>query len=289
MIMSNRFYKIHKNKIDEFIELAIKEDVGHGDHSSLSCFDMNANGSLVATNNESCVIAGLSLVKKIIQKQNNSIKIKLFIEDGCELKKNQKILTLSGPKYDILAIERLTLNCLQRMSGIATLTRSLAAKISHTSCKILDTRKTTPNFRYAEKWAVLIGGGINHRMGLFDSIMLKDNHIDFSGSVTLAIQKTKKYLSKNNLNLPVIVETRNIKEIKECLNFEWITRILLDNMNLVELESAVKLIDNKIQTEASGNISALNIVDVAETGVDYVSIGALTHSYKNIDLSMKTI
>jgi nicotinate-nucleotide pyrophosphorylase (carboxylating) len=175
------------------------------------------------------------------------------------------------------------------MSGIATFTRVLSKKISHTSCKILDTRKTTPNFRYPEKWAVLIGGGYNHRMGLFDSIMIKDTHIDSFGSISKVLEKTKKYIISKNLKIPVIVETRNINEIKECLKFDWIDRILLDNMNVNQIQNALKLINNKIKTEASGNISSKNIVEIAETGVDYISVGALTHSYKSIDFSMKVI
>jgi nicotinate-nucleotide pyrophosphorylase (carboxylating) len=175
------------------------------------------------------------------------------------------------------------------MSGIATFTRFLSKKISHTSCKILDTRKTTPNFRYPEKWAVQIGGGYNHRMGLFDSIMIKDTHIDSCGSISKVLEKTKKYIISNNLKIPVIVETRNINEIEECLKYDWIDRILLDNMNVNQIKNALKLINNKIKTEASGNISSKNIVEIAETGVDYISVGALTHSYKSIDFSMKVI
>jgi nicotinate-nucleotide pyrophosphorylase (carboxylating) len=178
---------------------------------------------------------------------------------------------------------------MQRMSGIASLTKQTASLIKHTNCKLLDTRKTTPNFRYPEKWAVHIGGGENHRMGLFDMIMIKDNHVDFCGSVDKALKKTKKYLENQNLNIPVIIEVRNEDEIKTCLEFPWIHRILLDNMNPNQIKRALKLINGKIATEASGNITKETIVEIAETGVNYVSLGAITHSAQNIDLSLKAI
>ena len=196
-------------------------------------------------------------------------------------------MTITGPQYDLLAKERLVLNCMQRMSGIASLTHRLSQKISHTKCVLLDTRKTTPNFRYPEKWAVHIGGGNNHRIWLFDMIMIKDNHIDFNGSITKTLHKTQAYLAENKLSLKTIVEVRNLAEIEECFDFPWIHRLLLDNMSPRTLEKAIALIQGKFATEASGNINENNLVEIAETGVDYASLGALTHSAKNIDLSLK--
>ena len=287
--MSSDFYKKYNLEIGKFIDNAIDEDIGGIDHSNMSLYKLNSNGTFGIYCNESCVIAGLLLTKKIIERQKGFINLKLLATEGSTINANKKILTLDGPIHIILSIERIILNCLQRMSGIATFTKFLSKKISHTSCKILDTRKTTPNFRYPEKWAVLIGGGYNHRMGLFDSIIIKDTHIDSCGSISKVLEKTKKYIISKDLKIPVIVETRNINEIKECLKFDWIDRILLDNMNVNQIKNALKLINNKIKTEASGNISSKNIVEIAETGVDYISVGALTHSYKSIDFSMKVI
>lgn len=208
-------------------------------------------------------------------------------KDGQKIKKNSKILIITGPIIDILSIERLILNCLQRMSGVATLTNNLVNKISHTNCKILDTRKTTPNFRYPEKWAVKIGGAFNHRMDLSDEIMIKDNHIDFSKSLSHALNNVFSFKKKYKKEISVVVEVRNYEEILECLNFKWIDRLLLDNMSIREIKKSIKLIGGIFKTEASGNINENNIKEIANTGVDYISIGALTHSYKNIDLSFK--
>lgn len=199
------------------------------------------------------------------------------------------LLTLEGPQYDLLATERLVLNCMQRMSGIATLTHTINKSIAHTNCRLLDTRKTTPNFRYPEKWAVKIGGGMNHRMGLFDALMIKDNHIDFNGSIAATLNATKQYLEKHQLDLPTIDEVRDLEEIEACFAFPWIHRLLLDNMSPKALKKAVQLINGRFSTEASGNITLKTIVAVAESGVDFASLGALTHSAKNIDLSLKSL
>lgn len=285
--MQSEFYLKHKKNIDSFINNAIDEDIGKGDFSSLSSITKNKINSLELISNEECTIAGLSLVGLIISKFNKKIKFISNYKDGQKIKKNSKILVIKGPIIDILSIERLILNCLQRMSGVATLTNNLVNKISHTNCKILDTRKTTPNFRYPEKWAVKIGGAFNHRMDLSDEIMIKDNHIDFSKSLSHALNNVFSFKKKYKKEISVVVEVRNYEEILECLNFKWIDRLLLDNMSIREIKKSIKLIGGIFKTEASGNINENNIKEIANTGVDYISIGALTHSYKNIDLSFK--
>jgi len=255
----------------------------------LACLDNDKNSTASLLVKEPGIIAGVELAEIIFKRQNPEFTIDFAIKDGAEVQPGDIVFTIEGPQLDLLATERLVLNCMQRMSGIASLTKRLSKKINHTACRLLDTRKTTPNFRYPEKWAVRIGGGINHRMGLFDMIMLKDNHIDFAGSVAEALDRTDNYLKQNNLELPVIVEVRDVKEIEACLSFDWIHRLLLDNMPPQALREALKLIDGKFDTEASGNITEESITAIAETGVDYVSLGALTHSAKNIDLSLKAV
>lgn len=289
MIMSKTFYSTYKKEIHHFIDNALKEDIQDGDHSSLACLDNDKNSTASLLVKEPGIIAGVELAEIIFKRQNPEFTIDFAIKDGAEVQPGDIVFTIEGPQLDLLATERLVLNCMQRMSGIASLTQRLSKKINHTACRLLDTRKTTPNFRYPEKWAVRIGGGINHRMGLFDMIMLKDNHIDFAGSVAEALDRTDNYLKQNNLELPVIVEVRNVKEIEACLSFDWIHRLLLDNMPPQALREALKLIDGKFATEASGNITEESITAIAETGVDYVSLGALTHSAKNIDLSLKAV
>ena len=285
--MQSEFYLKYKKKIDSFINNAINEDIGEGDFSSISSITKNKINSLELISNEECIIAGLSLVRLIISKFNKKIKFISNYKDGQKIKKNSKILIMTGPIIDVLSIERLVLNCLQRMSGVATLTNNLVNKISHTNCKILDTRKTTPNFRYPEKWAVKIGGAFNHRMDLSDEIMIKDNHIDFSKSLSYAMNNVFSFKKKYKKKILVVVEVRNYDEINECLNFKWIDRLLLDNMSIKEIKKSIKLIGGIFKTEASGNINDNNIKEIADTGVDYISIGALTHSYKNVDLSFK--
>ena len=287
--MSKTFYSTYKKEIHHFIDNALKEDIQDGDHSSLACLDNDKNSKASLLVKEPGIIAGVELAEIIFKRQNPEFTIDFTIKDGVEVQPGDIVFTKEGPQLDLLATERLVLNCMQRMSGIASLTQRLSKKINHTSCRLLDTRKTTPNFRYPEKWAVRIGGGINHRMGLFDMIMLKDNHIDFAGSVAEALDRTDNYLKQNNLKLPVIVEVRDVKEIKACLSFDWIHRLLLDNMPPQALREALRLIDGKFDTEASGNITEESITAIAETGVDYVSLGALTHSAKNIDLSLKAV
>jgi nicotinate-nucleotide pyrophosphorylase (carboxylating) len=285
----NTFLKDYKTEIDLFIAAALKEDIGNGDHTSQSCLSNNNISRANLLVKEAGIIAGVELAKHIFKTKNETFTFETKIADGAWVNPGDVVFTVEGPQLELLATERLVLNCMQRMSGIASLTRQTADLIKQTSCTLLDTRKTTPNFRYPEKWAVLIGGGENHRMGLFDMIMIKDNHVDFCGSTAKALSKTKQYLEANNLNISVIIEVRNQSEIKACLDFPWIHRILLDNMNPEVLKEGLKIIDGKIATEASGNITKETIVAIAETGVDYVSLGALTHSAQNMDLSLKAV
>lgn len=281
------FYKKYKDHIDQFIINALAEDIGHADHTSLSCLSNQQHNRVELIAKESGIIAGVKLAQIILKQVNDSIQCTVNKHEGSLIVPGDVVMTIEGPQYDLLATERLVLNCMQRMSGIASLTHRLSQKIAHTKCTLLDTRKTTPNFRYPEKWAVHIGGGSNHRMGLFDMIMIKDNHIDFNGSISKTLSKTQAYLVENKLSLKTIVEVRNLAEIEECFEFPWIHRLLLDNMSPQALKEAITLIQGKFATEASGNINESNLVEIAETGVDYASLGALTHSAKNIDLSLK--
>lgn len=281
------FYKKYKDPIDQFIINALAEDIGHADHTSLSCLSNQQHNRVELIAKESGIIAGVELAQIILKQVNDSIQCTVNKQEGSLIVPGDVVMTIEGPQYDLLATERLVLNCMQRMSGIASLTHRLSQKIAHTKCTLLDTRKTTPNFRYPEKWAVHIGGGSNHRMGLFDMIMIKDNHIDFNGSISKTLSKTQAYLVENKFSLKTIVEVRNLAEIEECFEFPWIHRLLLDNMSPQALKKAITLIQGKFATEASGNINESNLVEIAETGVDYASLGALTHSAKNIDLSLK--
>ena len=287
--MNKSFYSQYASFLDHFISEALHEDIQVGDFSSLASFSKQTEGKLVLKLKESAIIAGVDLAEKIYSQYDNSIRLSIYAEDGVLARAEDTVFSVEGSVQSLLATERLVLNCMQRMSGIATLTHSLVQKVAHTPCKLLDTRKTTPNFRYPEKWAVLIGGGENHRMGLFDMIMLKDNHVDFCGGIEPTLKKAFKYLNDNSLQIPVIVETRSLKEVKECLSFPQLHRILLDNMSIELLQEAVALVDGKIPTEASGNITEKNLVAIAETGVNYASLGALTHSAQNIDMSLVTV
>ncbi len=289
MIEQDKFYETFKFEIDLFIKKSLEEDIGNGDYTTKSCLQSPEKRKMILKVNQPCILAGVELAKKIFSFYDSDIKIDINLTDGSSARSGEIGFIVSGKASSLLILERLVLNCMQRMSGIASLTNFLNKKICHTKCKILDTRKTTPGFRYPEKWAVLIGGGYNHRMGLFDSIIIKDNHIDFCGSITEALSRTKDYIKKNNLSIPVIVEVRNEQEIRQAMKFSWIDRILLDNMTKNQIIKSLKLIDRKYKTEASGNITLNNLVEIAETGVDYMSLGAITHSAKNIDLSLKAI
>tara|TARA_Y200000002_G_scaffold63462_1_gene48508 strand:+ start:2826 stop:3692 length:867 start_codon:yes stop_codon:yes gene_type:complete len=283
------FINRYKNQLNFFIENALSEDIGIGDHTSLSCIDSQIKSSAKLTVKESGYLAGVSLSKLIFEQFDPRLELEIMIKDGNKIKKGDIVFKVHGSTLSILATERLVLNTIQRMSGITSFTRKLNKMIKHTPCKILDTRKTTPNFRYAEKLAVLIGGGTNHRMGLFDAILIKDNHIDYCGGMKNTLKKTEKYLNKLNTKFDVVVECRNQKEIDSAINFDFVNRILLDNYSPQQLSNAVLFIDGRKTTEASGRIRKENIVEYAETGVDFVSIGELTNNVKSIDMSLKAI
>lgn len=273
--------------LDLFIEQAFHEDLGDGDHSTLASIPSTAQQSAYLIMKEDGIIAGLALAAPIFKKLDPQIKIESLVNDGNSVKTGDVIMRLHGKAQSILSAERLFLNCIQRMSGIATKTHALNELIKHTKAKLLDTRKTTPNMRMLEKWAVLIGGGVNHRYGLYDMVMLKDNHNDYAGGITAAVQATKTYLKEKALDLKIEVEARNLEEVQEALNVGGVFRIMLDNMSNEEMSKAVSLIDGRSETEASGGITEATIKGVAETGVDYISVGALTHSIKSLDISLK--
>ena len=274
-------------ELEKFVVESLKEDIQSGDHTSLACINKSniSNAEIIAKN--SGLIAGVELAKYIFKKVDNKLDLKQHFKDGDSVKKGDVILSISGPTLSILKCERLVLNCMQQMSAIATKTNNICKKIANTKTKILDTRKTIPLNRKIQKWAVKIGGGINHRFSLDDMIMIKDNHIDFCGGIAQAIKTTKKYLIANKLNLDIVVETRNFDEIKEVINVGGIKRILLDNFDIAQTKKAVELINNQFETESSGGINEKNILEYAKCGVDYISLGTLTHSIKNFDLSLK--
>ena len=275
--------------LEKFITDSLAEDIGDGDHTSLASINKDSINKAHLIVKDRGVIAGIELSKMIFKKVDDSLKINSFFEDGDNVKYGDIAFIVEGNSIAILTAERLVLNCMQHMSAIATKTAYLNSLISRTNCKLIDTRKTTPLNRKIEKWAVKIGGGINHRFGLFDMIMIKDNHIDFSGGVDIAIQKTKKYLQEKNKNLDIIVEARNLKEVNSILKEGGVKRILLDNFDYEDTKKAVKLIGNKCQTESSGGITEDTIIEYANCGVDYISVGALTHSVPNFDLSLKSL
>ena len=285
MISDTQFQK----ELDLIIENAIREDVGPGDYSSLACIPDTAQGKAKLLVKEDGIIAGVVFAKMVFKYVDANLEIETFIEDGTQVKKGDIVFHVSGSSQSILKAERLVLNSMQRMSAIATKTNKYVQLLEGTNTKVLDTRKTTPGFRACEKWAVKIGGGENHRFALYDMIMLKDNHNDFAGGITLAIAKTKAYLKENNLDLKIIIEARNLDEIQEILKSDGIYRILIDNFNFEDTKKAVELIGSKCLTESSGNINESTIRSYAECGVDYISSGALTHSVYNMDLSLKAI
>jgi nicotinate-nucleotide pyrophosphorylase (carboxylating) len=280
--------------IHELIKLAILEDtqdpaynIPQGDHSALSCLDTNEKKRARLIIKDEGILAGIEMAKIIFSEVDPHLEVKTILSDGDSVKFGDIGLEVYGSATSILLAERTVLNTMQRMSGIATKTRQFVDKISHTDCKVLDTRKTTPNFRIFEKAAVKIGGGVNHRFGLYDMIMLKDNHVDYCGGIAPAIRRAKKYIETLEINLPIEVETRNLDEVKQVLDEGGIYRIMLDNFTPDKCREAVEYVDKKIPLEASGGINLDTIVSYAETGVDYVSIGALTYSYKSLDISLK--
>lgn len=275
--------------MDELIRSALKEDLGSGDHSSLSCIPENAMGETRLLLKEEGILAGVEAMQRLIHLHDPKLKADIQLSDGTPIQKGDVAFNLSGPVRSLLSAERLLLNIMQRMSGIATLTRKYVDSLHPLPTKILDTRKTTPGFRLFEKWAVQIGGGVNHRMGLYDMIMLKDNHIDFAGGIAPAIEATQKYLEEKQLSLKIVVEARSMKEIQEILEAGGAHRILLDNLTPEQTREAVRLIGGRLETESSGGINLKTVRSYAECGVDFISVGALTHQINSLDMSLKAI
>lgn len=285
MISESQF----QNELKGIIQNGIREDIGEGDHSSLACIPLEAKGTAKLLVKDNGIIAGVRFAEMIFHFVDVDLKVEVYINDGEVVKKGDVVFHVSGKSQSILKAERLVLNSMQRMSAIATKTKSYVDLLKGTSTKVLDTRKTTPGFRAAEKWAVKIGGGENHRFALYDMIMLKDNHNDFAGGIPKAIQKTKQYLKDSNLDLKIIVEARNLGEVEAILESGGVFRILLDNFDFETTRKAVALIGDKCQTESSGNINEETIRKYADCGVNYISSGALTHSVYNMDLSLKAL
>ncbi|WP_223549152.1 carboxylating nicotinate-nucleotide diphosphorylase [Aestuariivivens sp. NBU2969] len=277
------------SEVRRIIAAAISEDVGDGDHSSLACIPENARGKAKLLVKDKGIIGGVNFAKKVFAYIDKSLRIDVLIEDGTEVTFGDIVMYVEGPSQSILKAERTVLNAMQRMSAIATKTRLYVNLVKGTKTKILDTRKTTPGIRVLEKWAVKIGGGENHRFALYDMIMLKDNHIDFAGGITKAIETTKQYLRETGKDLQIMVEARNLIEVEEILRNDGVYRILLDNFDYEDTRKAVKLIGDKCLIESSGNINETTIRHYAECGVNYISCGALTHSVHNMDLSLKAV
>lgn len=280
---------LNPKAIRQFIETALKEDHGDGDHSSLGSIPADKVKKAQLLIKDDGVLAGVKMARMIFQQVSPEIEMHVRLEDGTHVVKGDIGFYVLGNARQILGAERLVLNCMQRMSGVATYTRELSQMIKGTKAKLLDTRKTTPNFRLAEKWAVSIGGGVNHRFGLYDMVMLKDNHVDFAGGIGPAVENMVKYLESAEKSLEIEIEVRNLRELEEVLEVGHVSRILLDNMLPSDLKKAVEMIRGQYITEASGGITERTIREIAETGVDYISVGALTHSYKSLDMSLKAV
>lgn len=285
MISAEDFQK----ELDLIIINGIREDIGGGDYSSLACIPDDAEGAAKLLVKDNGIIAGVAFAEMIFNYVDSGLRVERFIEDGSSVAKGDVVFHVKGSSQSILKAERLVLNSMQRMSAIATKTNQYVKLLEGTKTQVLDTRKTTPGFRAAEKWAVKIGGGVNHRFALYDMIMLKDNHIDFAGGISQAIIQTQQYLTQQNLDLKIIVEARNLDEVAEIMGHEGIHRILLDNFNYDQTREAVNFIHGRVATESSGNINEHTIRHYAECGVDFISSGALTHSVYNMDLSLKAI
>lgn len=281
------------NLFDEQLQFlvtnALKEDIGDGDHSTLSCIPPDARGKAVLHIKQDGILAGMEIAEKILKFKEPGARFTPYKQDGEVMRDGEEAFVAEATVHTILQCERLILNCMQRMSGIATLTRQYVDRLQRYKTRVLDTRKTTPNFRLLEKEAVRIGGGINHRFGLFDMILLKDNHIDYAGSIEAAIEKASAYRQAHKLHLKIEVETRNLDEVKRVLAVGGVDRIMLDNFTPRQLADALSLIDDRFETEASGGINLNNIEDYARTGVDYISVGALIHQARSLDLSLKAV
>lgn len=274
---------------EELIRRALAEDIGDGDHSSRSTVPAGARGAARLLVKQDGVLAGVELAEAICAFFDPTLRLRVLIQDGAAVKAGDVAFTMTGPARSILTVERVVLNFMQRMSGTATLTRRFVEAVQGTGCRVLDTRKTSPTLRAIEKWAVRIGGGHNHRFGLFDMVMIKDNHADFAGGIPQAVRSAQRYLSDNVLKLPIEVETRDLKEVRDALSVPGVLRIMLDNFPLDRLREAVKVINGSCETEASGGITLNNARAFAECGVDFISVGALTHSAGSLDLSLKAM
>lgn len=272
-----------------FIEQSFEEDVREGDHTSLSCVPQNAMGEAALRVKQPGIIAGTELAKLIFHHYDPSLEIVFFIHDGEQIQKGDIVFQVKGKDRSILTCERLVLNCMQRMSGIATLTNEYVNLVAGTGVKILDTRKTTPLFRAAEKWAVRIGGGYNHRHGLYDMILIKDNHVDFAGGISAAVEKAKNYLSEKKLQLDIEVEVRNFFELEQLLACTGVKRVMLDNFSVADVQQAVQIINHQLEIEVSGGINLQTVKSFADCKPNFISVGALTHGYTSIDLSLKAI
>ena len=273
--------------IDDLIKLAFAEDIGDGDHTTLCCIPETAMGKSQLIIKEDGVLAGVEMAKRIFHDFDPELKMTVFIQDGAEVKKGDIAMVVTGKVRSLLQTERLMLNIMQRMSGIATMTHKYVEKLKGTKTHVLDTRKTTPGMRMLEKQAVKIGGGMNHRIGLFDMILLKDNHVDFAGGITNAIDRCHAYLKEKNLDLKIELEVRNFDELNQVLTHGGVNRIMLDNFSVADTKKAVELIGGRYETESSGGITFDTIRDYAECGVDFISVGGLTHSVKGLDMSFK--
>ena len=280
---------MNRKDLEKFIKESLYEDIKDGDHTSKAIINKKVNKQAILIAKDTGIIAGIKLAHWILEEVDKSLYFKSFFSDGDNIKKQDIIFEISGNPLSILKAERLVLNCMQNMSAIATKTAYYKKLINGTKTKILDTRKTTPLNRSIQKWAVQIGGGLNHRMGLYDMIMIKDNHIDIAGGISNAINKTKKYLANNNKKLDIIVEARTLDEVNEIIKHNGIKRILLDNFNIENTKKAINIIGGKCESESSGKITEENIKQYAQCGVNFISLGCLTHSIQNFDLSLKSI
>ncbi|MGN6179719.1 MAG: carboxylating nicotinate-nucleotide diphosphorylase [Mucilaginibacter sp.] len=278
-----------KEIIDRFIINSLKEDVGDGDHTSLATIPAETIGKAKLLVKDEGILAGVELAAEIFHVVDERIKMTIFLTDGAKVKYGDIAFEVEGNAQSILTAERLVLNCMQHMSGIATRTREITDLLKGTNTKVLDTRKTTPGMRYLEKWAVRIGGGVNHRFGLYDMILIKDNHVDYAGGIREAIESTQNYLKEKNKKLAIEIEVRDLEELEEVMQTGGVDRILLDNFKPAQLCDALNMIEGRFITEASGGITVENIRQYAECGVDYISVGALTHSVKSLDLSLKAV
>ncbi|MDD2607611.1 carboxylating nicotinate-nucleotide diphosphorylase [Lascolabacillus sp.] len=278
-----------ENLINSLLELAFAEDIGDGDHTTLCSIPASEVGSSKLLIKEEGILAGVDVAKDVFHKFDPELKVEVFIEDGAQVKPGDVAFVVTGKVQSLLQTERLVLNLMQRMSGIATITNKYVKLLEGTKTKVLDTRKTTPGLRMLEKQAVKIGGGENHRIGLFDMILLKDNHVDFAGGIKNAITRAKQYLKEKNKDLKIEIEVRNFDELNEALNVGGVDRIMLDNFTVEDTRKAVEIVNGRVELESSGGITFETIRDYAVTGVDYVSVGALTHSVKSLDMSLKAI